>query len=157
MHLSRSLGSEYRADIDGVRALAVLSVFLFHLQPDLLPGGFLGVDVFFVISGYLITGIILRQHHQQTFSFLHFYARRIKRIFPALFVVLVLSAIVAIFLLQPETYTNFMKSAHYAAVQLSNFFFSRKVDYFSEGFSRQPCFIPGLWVWKNSFISSGRC
>ncbi len=138
MHHSTSPGSEYRADIDGLRTIAVLSVFLFHLQPSLLPGGFLGVDVFFVISGYLISGIILREHHQRKFSFIHFYARRIKRIFPALFVVIVLSALVATFLLVPETYTNFMKSARYASAQLANFFFSQEVDYFSEGFSGQP-------------------
>ena len=138
MHHSASRRSAYRADIDGLRSVAVLSVFLFHLQPGLLPGGFLGVDVFFVISGYLITGIILREHHLRTFSFTHFYARRIKRIFPALFVVLLFSAVIALFLLIPETYKNFMQSARYAAAQLANFFFSRKVDYFSEGFSGQP-------------------
>lgn len=129
---------KYRKDVDGLRAIAVLSVFLYHLQPELLPGGFLGVDVFFVISGYLITGIIVREHHQQCFSFSHFYARRIKRIFPALFVVLALSACVALLLMTPESYINFMKSGRYAAAQLSNFFFSQKVDYFSEGFSAQP-------------------
>ncbi len=137
MHLQSSK-TKYRADIDGVRALAVLSVFLFHLHPSLLPGGFLGVDVFFVISGYLITGIILREHHLRTFSFAHFYARRVKRIFPALFVVIILSAVIAIFLLPPEGYINFMKSARYASGQFSNFFFARKVDYFDEGFSNQP-------------------
>ena len=138
MHHQASIRSEYRADIDGLRSIAVLSVFFFHLQPGQLPGGFLGVDVFFVISGYLITGIILREQHLRSFSFSHFYARRIKRIFPALFVVLALSAVVATFLLVPETYTNFMQSARYAAAQLANFFFSRKVDYFNEGFSGQP-------------------
>lgn len=130
--------SIYRADVDGIRAVAVLSVFLFHLQPQLLPGGFLGVDVFFVISGYLITNIILRENHSGNFSFLHFYARRIKRIFPALFVVLLLTAIVATFLLTPETYINFMRSARYAAAQLANFLFAREVSYFQEGFSGQP-------------------
>ncbi|MCB2214969.1 MAG: acyltransferase [Desulfobulbaceae bacterium] len=128
----------YRPDIDGLRAVAVLSVFCFHLYPQLLPGGFLGVDVFFVISGYLITLIILRENRQGVFSFAHFYARRVKRIFPALFVVLMLSAPVAIFLLVPDTYTNFMASARYAAAQLANFFFARKVGYFEEGFSGQP-------------------
>lgn len=128
----------YRPDIDGIRSLAVLSVFLFHLQPSLLPGGFLGVDVFFVISGYLITGIILRENHLNKFSFLHFYARRVKRIFPALFVVLLLSALVATFLLPPDPYVTFMKSARYASGQLANFFFSRTVGYFNEGFSGQP-------------------
>lgn len=138
--MSQSIPSkrEYRADIDGIRALAVLSVIIFHINPQLLPGGFLGVDVFFVISGYLITNIILQENHLGTFSFLHFYVRRIKRIFPALFVVLILSSIVATLLLRPEMYVSFMKSARYASAQLSNFFFSQKVDYFSEGFSGQP-------------------
>jgi len=130
--------TKYRPDIDGIRAIAVLSVFVFHLNPGFLPGGFLGVDVFFVISGFLITTIIQREHHLQTFSFVHFYARRVKRIFPALFVVLLLSACVATFLLPPETYVNFMKSARYASAQLANVFFSRKVGYFEEGFSGQP-------------------
>lgn len=78
----------YRADIDGLRALAVLVVVAFHAFPEKLPGGFIGVDLFFVISGYLIFGIILSQLQMQRFSLLTFYARRAKRIFPALFVVL---------------------------------------------------------------------
>ena len=130
--------TEYRPDIDGIRALAVLSVFIFHLHPNLLPGGFLGVDIFFVISGFLITGIIVRENHLKTFSFSHFYARRIKRIFPPLFAVLLLSGFIATILLTPETHVNFMKSARYASGQLANIFFSREVDYFSEGFSGQP-------------------
>ena len=116
----------------------MLSVFLFHLQPHLLPGGFLGVDVFFVISGYLITGIIVRENHLGTFSLKHFYARRVKRIFPALFVVLALSSLLATFLLTPETYVKYMQSARYASAQLSNFFFAQTVGYFEEGFSGQP-------------------
>ncbi|MGI9538017.1 MAG: acyltransferase family protein [Desulfocapsaceae bacterium] len=128
----------YRPDVDGLRALAVLSVFMFHLQPNLLPGGFLGVDIFFVISGYLITGIITRENHLGTFSLTNFYARRVKRIFPALFVVLALASVIATFLLTPETYVNYMQSARYASAQLSNFFFAQKVGYFEEGFSGQP-------------------
>jgi peptidoglycan/LPS O-acetylase OafA/YrhL len=121
-----------------LRAVAVLSVFLFHLQPSLLPGGFLGVDVFFVISGYLITGIIVRENHLGTFSLTNFYGRRVKRIFPALFVVLALASVPATFLLTPETYVRYMQSARYASGQLSNFFFAQKVGYFEEGFSGQP-------------------
>lgn len=131
-------GSAYRPSIDGIRAVAVLSVFFFHLYPALLPGGFLGVDVFFVISGYLITGIILRETRAGAFSFARFYARRVKRIFPALFAVLFLSVVTGILLLSPQTYLNFIKSARYAAAQLANFFFARTVGYFDEGFAGQP-------------------
>jgi peptidoglycan/LPS O-acetylase OafA/YrhL len=137
MHTRVKQNSVYRSDIDGIRAVAVLSVFLFHLNPDWLPGGFLGVDIFFVISGYLISGIILRENVNGSFSFIHFYARRVKRIFPALFVVLILSGIAAILLLTPETYVNYMKSSRYASAQLANFFFARDVGYFEEGFSEQ--------------------
>jgi peptidoglycan/LPS O-acetylase OafA/YrhL len=79
----------YRPDIDGLRAVAVLGVLSYHAAPNIVPGGFTGVDVFFVISGYLITGIILRAMEQQSFSSLSFYARRVKRIFPALIATLV--------------------------------------------------------------------
>ncbi len=140
---SSSAKSEYRTDIDGIRSLAVLSVIIFHLNSEWLPGGFLGVDVFFVVSGYLISGIILRENHFQTFTFKNFYARRVKRIFPALFTVLILSAAVGTFLLHPTTYLNFMKSSRYASAQLANFFFASKVDYFEEGFAEQPL----LHIW----------
>nr|WP_084331532.1 acyltransferase [Ignatzschineria larvae] len=79
---------KYRSDIDGLRALAVLSVIIFHFNNSWLPGGFLGVDIFFVISGYLITSIIKRQLQQNRFSFKEFYNRRIKRILPLFFTVL---------------------------------------------------------------------
>jgi peptidoglycan/LPS O-acetylase OafA/YrhL len=76
--------TQYRADIDGLRAIAVVLVMGFHAFPGRVPGGFVGVDVFFVISGYLITGLILRDLQQGHFSIQGFYARRIRRIFPAL-------------------------------------------------------------------------
>ena len=78
----------YRTDIDGLRAIAVASVLAFHAFPGVLPGGFTGVDIFFVISGYLISGIILSELRDGSFTFANFYARRIRRIFPALALVL---------------------------------------------------------------------
>jgi peptidoglycan/LPS O-acetylase OafA/YrhL len=78
----------YRPDIDGLRAIAVIAVVLFHAFPALLPGGFVGVDIFFVISGFLITGLILKEAQNGRFSVVNFYSRRIARIFPALALVL---------------------------------------------------------------------
>src|SRR5262245_45039924 len=78
----------YRADIDGLRAIAVLGVILFHAEFSWAQGGFAGVDVFFVISGYLITGILLRELRTETFSLARFYERRARRILPALLVIL---------------------------------------------------------------------
>ena len=74
----------YRPDIDGLRAVAVLAVVIYHAFPAALPGGFCGVDIFFVISGYLISGILFKSLSNGTFSFAEFYSRRIRRLFPAL-------------------------------------------------------------------------
>ncbi|KAF0692243.1 hypothetical protein As57867_010888, partial [Aphanomyces stellatus] len=74
----------YRPDIDGLRALAVIPVVIFHAYPELLPGGFIGVDIFFVISGYLISSILFKEHSDASFTYVDFYSRRIRRIFPAL-------------------------------------------------------------------------
>ncbi|MEI8402692.1 MAG: acyltransferase, partial [Alcaligenaceae bacterium] len=87
--MKQMAGHSYRPDIDGLRAVAVLAVVIFHAFPAWLPGGFVGVDVFFVISGYLITGIIAGEIQRNQFSVARFYARRVLRIFPALLLVLV--------------------------------------------------------------------
>jgi peptidoglycan/LPS O-acetylase OafA/YrhL len=83
----------YRRDIDGLRAIAVLFVIVFHAFPKIVPGGFSGVDIFFVISGYLITGIILRELATNTFSIANFYMRRVRRIFPALLAILLFTVV----------------------------------------------------------------
>src|SRR5277367_6647834 len=96
----------YRPDIDGLRAVAVSAVLCYHAFPKALPGGFVGVDVFFVISGFLITGIILEGLQTGRFTFAHFYARRVRRIFPALLVVLVTSLLVGWVFLFPIDFRN---------------------------------------------------
>lgn len=97
--MTRPTGPGYRADIDGLRAIAVIAVILFHAYPNRLAGGFVGVDVFFVISGFLITRIIHGRIATGTFSIASFYAARIRRIFPALLIMVVLTAAASWFLL----------------------------------------------------------
>ena len=100
----------YRPDIDGLRAVAILLVTIFHLT-GLIKSGFVGVDIFFVISGFLITSIIVRDIKQGRFSFLEFYGRRIRRIFPALLVVLVVFLLAFAFIMKAQDYKLF---AHHA-------------------------------------------
>lgn len=114
----------YRADIDGLRAIAVLAVIAFHANPRLLPGGFVGVDFFFVISGYLITGLIAKGIETDTFSFTDFYARRIKRIFPAYILVAFVTLVVSSYLLIPNDYIFYTTSLAASFAFLSNVFFS---------------------------------
>jgi len=121
----------YRADIDGLRAVAVSAVMLFHAGATFAPGGFIGVDVFFVISGYLITSIILAELKQGTFSIWNFYERRIRRLVPALTLVIVTSAILGWFILTPDDYNNFGSSVIAAAAFYSNFHFHSQSGYFA--------------------------
>jgi peptidoglycan/LPS O-acetylase OafA/YrhL len=99
----------YRKDIDGIRALAVLSVVFFHAFPKLIPGGYIGVDIFFVLSGYLISNIIFHQVENKQFSWTAFYINRINRIFPALIVILISALISGYFLLFSDEYQNLNK------------------------------------------------
>jgi len=129
---------KYRKDIDGLRALAVMSVIIFHLKPTLLPSGFIGVDIFFVISGFLITKILLRELQTNQFSFSKFYIRRIRRIFPALFVMLFFSFIIAILILGTRDLLWFCKTLKYSTAQISNFLFQEKVEYFDTKYKNTP-------------------
>jgi len=128
----------YRPEIDGLRAVAVISVLIFHLNSTWLPGGFIGVDIFFVISGFLITSIINKEFIKKQFSFSHFYARRAKRIFPALFTVLLVCSIFAYISLPPDEYKSFFKALRYVLLQFGNVHFSQEVDYFAQGLSPSP-------------------
>jgi peptidoglycan/LPS O-acetylase OafA/YrhL len=120
----------YRPDIDGLRAIAVLLVVFHHAFPQILPGGFIGVDLFFVISGYLISTIIFQNLENGTFSFLDFYVRRIKRIFPALILVLVACLVYGWFSLLPADYKQLGKHTIAGAAFVSNFAFWFEAGYF---------------------------
>ena len=152
----------YRPDIDGLRALAVLFVLLFHAFPSLLPGGFVGVDVFFVISGYLITGLILRDLESGQFSLRHFYARRVRRIFPALCLVMAVSLGYGWLVLTAGEYQQLGRHVASGAAFLANFMFWREAGYFDNAADTKPMlhlwslgieeqfymvWPPLLWLW----------
>lgn len=121
---------DYRADIDGLRALAVSVVILFHLDVSWLPGGFVGVDVFFVISGFLITSLIMRRIEAGDFSLANFYERRFRRIYPNLLIVVAATAVLGWIALMPETYRFFGRTTPWAALSVSNFAFIGGRGYF---------------------------
>jgi hypothetical protein len=129
----------YRPDIDGLRAIAILGVLIFHLDKSLLPGGFLGVDVFFVISGFLITSIIRRDIEGDGFSIVRFYERRIRRIMPAFFVVMLAVLIAAYAWILPDEIVPFGKSMRYALFSFGNVHFHSAVqDYFNSDAAHAP-------------------
>lgn len=133
-----SIKPAYRADVDGLRAVAVLSVVLYHYGASWLPGGFTGVDVFFVISGFLITSILRREIENGEFSLLAFYDRRIRRILPALLVMLAVSLAAGWFLLMPGDFADLGGSAAFAAIGFGNFFFHSNTGYFDQAADLQP-------------------
>ena len=122
----------YRAEIDGLRAIAVLAVIGFHAFPDHVPGGFVGVDVFFVISGFLISSIILRQLSRAQFTIADFYSRRIRRIFPALLVVLAACLLFGSLVLLPIELEQLGKHIGSAAIFASNFTLWLESGYFDK-------------------------
>jgi peptidoglycan/LPS O-acetylase OafA/YrhL len=122
--------SRYRPDIDGLRAVAVISVVLFHAGLFPFRSGFVGVDIFFVISGYLIGGIVLRDVKERRFQFARFYARRARRILPALFVVVLAACVVGWFVLSASEFRGVGASATSTLLAVSNFSFWRFQDYF---------------------------
>lgn len=132
---------KYRPDIDGLRAvavLAVLAVVTFHAFPNWLQGGFIGVDVFFVISGYLISTIIFESLGKKTFSFTSFYARRIKRIYPALIFVLIACLTFGWFSLLADEYRQLGKHVAAGSGFISNLIFWSEAGYFDAAAETKP-------------------
>lgn len=119
----------YLTDIDGLRALAVLAVVLFHLQIPAFTGGFVGVDIFFVISGFLISGLIRDQINTDSFHFSAFYLRRVNRLLPAVLATVVMTTIVASFVVQPDAFGALALSAAAGVLSAANILF-----YFESGY-----------------------
>jgi peptidoglycan/LPS O-acetylase OafA/YrhL len=138
--------SNFRQDISGLRAMAVIGVMLFHAGFDFIPGGFVGVDVFFVISGFLITQLIRREHQENIFSFQTFYLRRFRRLFPALFITLFLSFLIMNFILSISDIKNLSNSSLYSIFALSNIYFYEHSGYFDLNASLKPL----LHIWSLS-------
>lgn len=136
----------YRREIDGLRAVAVLAVILYHARIPGFTGGFIGVNVFFVISGFLITGLISREMEQQTFSIVRFYERRARRILPALFLVMAAALPLSWWLLTPSELVSFGNSVRAVGLFLSNWLFWQDSDYFSPAAD----FKPLLHTWSLS-------
>ena len=136
--LKKNYLMNYRREIDGLRALAVLPVILFHAGFETFSGGFVGVDVFFVISGYLITTIILTELGQGNFSIVNFYERRARRILPALFLVMLVCIPFAWFWLLPHHFLEFGRSLLAVVFFSSNILFWQESGYFANGASEKP-------------------
>ena len=128
----------YRPDIDGLRAIAVLPVVFYHYQVWPFTGGYVGVDVFFVISGYLITTLIHAEMAQGRFSILNFYERRVRRILPALFAVMAVASVAALVLLFPQDLVRYAKSVLATAGFISNFQFWSESGYFDAAAATKP-------------------
>lgn len=120
----------YRAELDGLRAIAVLSVVLYHAGFAWIPGGFVGVDIFFVLSGFLITSILMREIESGEFTYAGFYERRIRRLLPPLVPVLVLSGAAAFFLFETDQFENVTKSLYSTLALSANWYFLSTVGYF---------------------------
>jgi len=137
------LAAAYRPDLDGLRAISILLVVLYHAQPWLVPGGYIGVDIFFVISGFLITRVILGEIEAGGFSALTFYARRVRRIFPALIVVLAAVWLIGWFMLLPNAFTLLGKNIAAGVGFVSNLFQLTQAGYFAPDVADNP--LVHLW------------
>ena len=129
---------QYRREIDGLRAIAVLPVILFHAGTAHLGGGYTGVDVFFVISGYLITALILQGKENDAFSLWRFSAHRARRILPALYTVMLACTVFAWVWMPPVQYVDFAKSLQSAVLSASNIYFGGQGGYFDTAIAEKP-------------------
>ena len=138
LNLKKPIKLKYHAEIDGLRAFAVLSVVFYHAFPNFLKGGFIGVDIFFVISGFLITSHIFEHLNKGSFSFLDFFSRRVKRIFPALSIVMVSSLAFGALVLLPNEYSQLGKHVASGAVFILNNIVASEISYFDNVSETKP-------------------
>ena len=124
-------GTTFRLDIQGLRAIAILAVIAYHASPDIVTGGFVGVDIFFVISGYLITGIVIREIDAGNFCLSRFYRRRALRLLPALFIMLLAVALAGLAILPPRHLETLGQGIAASAAYVSNLYFAASIDYFA--------------------------
>lgn len=129
---------QYRAEVDGLRAIAVIPVILFHAGAPGFAGGYVGVDIFFVISGYLITSIIMKDVERQRFSLVDFYERRARRIMPALAVVVACSSVAAYLLMPPNYLTQYAQSVVAVMLFAANIYFYLTTNYFATEADEKP-------------------
>jgi len=136
--MTKKSNTFYRPDIDGLRAFAILGVLIYHFFPNTLPGGFLGVDVFFVISGYLISKILIKSLENGTFSITTFYQKRIRRIFPALLIVGILFFVYGFFVLFPTEFQTLTRHLSNGAIFNVNHALYRDGGYFDTAITHKP-------------------
>ena len=135
----------YIPHLDGLRAISVLAILAFHLRPDLLPGGFLGVDVFFIISGFLITSLLIDEiQNRGRINFSHFYLRRFKRLFPSFILVILLTIISAYLLFDQQKFISVAKTALVSIFGISNLYFYKTSSYFDLSSIEKPL----LHIWS---------
>lgn len=139
------MNKQYRSDIDGLRAIAVMLVVLYHFGFSGITGGFVGVDVFFVISGFLITQILSKQISEGKFSFKEFYVRRIKRLMPAMLAMVSVAFVVFSFILAPNDYQMFSKSIIWVSMYLANIFYWKEYGGYFAGDTQEA---PILHTWS---------
>lgn len=158
---------QYRADIQGIRAVAVMAVIAFHANSAVLPGGFVGVDMFFVVSGYLMTSILLNSPLHLFDEIKKFYIGRMKRILPAYFLTLLVTSLIAMTIFVPADFAIYCRTLYHALFFLSNQFFSTFYDYFAPASHELPllhtwslaiemqyyAFLPFLFFLTRKFLS----
>lgn len=125
-----NIAKKFYPEIQGLRTISIIAVIFFHLGLNILPGGYIGVDIFFVISGFLITKMIVGEISRNSFSLVRFYKNRVVRLLPNLFLMIVASVVISYFVLKPYDFMQYTKSLQFSAVYLTNMVFARQQGYF---------------------------